>query len=58
MARPQAWRVNRTLGDGGMEEKGLKDENVKSAASLPCLGKRKACKACRFRLGCRETGQC
>ncbi|KAK9538821.1 hypothetical protein VZT92_003969 [Zoarces viviparus] len=42
-------RVNRTLGNGGMEEEGSRDENVESAASPPGLGKRKACKACRFR---------
>lgn len=42
-------RVNRTLGDGGMEEDGSRDENVESAASPPSPGKRKASKACRFR---------
>ncbi|CAB1428814.1 unnamed protein product [Pleuronectes platessa] len=45
-------RVNRTLGgwrDGGRRIEGYRDEIVESAATPPCLGKRKACKACRFR---------
>lgn len=40
MARPQGCRVNRTQGDGGMEEEGWRDGNVESAGLCARPGRR------------------